>query len=274
MEISGVVGLTLLKKNNEYMVCFYDDHSNKKYCSNKLYFISDLLLLLNNKIKNVKFFIEDYKENNEKYFIWNKNTSKHLLELNNLIKYFKNNDDWNFTDIRLYIQNDIENLNILFDLSKTNDKKLFELKLIIDLGKKLNNNLKNIYENLKNKFLLLKKNFNKTEIIEYYYDYFYKSYFMNNKIFKNKEYELEQLIDGIMEYYTLVLITLNKSNLNILNYGLLHTVNLVYYFKKNGYETIYKNGITEEDFNDKFNLYNLENELTSCINLDINKINF
>ena len=76
-----------------------------------------------------------------------------------------------------------------------------------------------------------------------------------------------------MELYTLIIINNNLGNLNILNYGLFHSINLVYYLKLLNFEVIYYDGINENIFDNKFNLDQLDSN-KSCINLDINKINF
>ena len=36
MEISGIIGISILKKNNKFYIILYDDHSNINYCQNKL----------------------------------------------------------------------------------------------------------------------------------------------------------------------------------------------------------------------------------------------
>ena len=61
VNISGILGISILKKNNKYYIIFYDDHNNKKYCKENINYISDLLYKLN-KLNNSSFYIEDYQQ--------------------------------------------------------------------------------------------------------------------------------------------------------------------------------------------------------------------
>ena len=71
-----------------------------------------------------------------------------------------------------------------------------------------------------------------------------------------------------MELYTLILLNKNSSKINILYYGLLHSINFVYYLKLSGCKVIYDNGITENKISDIYNLDNMSN-LQSCTNINM-----
>jgi hypothetical protein len=272
VDISGILGISILKKNNKYYIIFYDDHNNKNYCKQNINYISELLYNLN-KLNNSSFYIEDYQKNYSDYYIWHHDEAPHLSKFNNLIKNYKTCYKWNFTDIRLYIGSNIKDiinsLNYLFNLSnKYASKDLKKIKSFFTY----NNNTKfvNYYFNiLKQKFITILNNKNKEN--KYLYKYFFKGYLVNNIYFNNIEYELELLVDNLMELYTLIILNNKSTKINIFYYGLLHSVNLAYYLKLSGCKLIYSSGITEENFKEKFDLHTLQNK-QSCTNIDINKI--
>ena len=74
-----------------------------------------------------------------------------------------------------------------------------------------------------------------------------------------------------MELYTLTILNNKSTEINIFYYGLLHSVNLVYYLKLSGSELIYSSGITEDNFKEKFDLQTLEN-IQSCTEINIDEI--
>jgi len=277
IEISGSIGISILKKNNKYYIIFYDDHTNINYCNNKLIFISDIFHNLHNNINNIVFFIEDYKENQEKNYIWQEEEGEHLKKFNKMITCYKNKDNWFFTDIRLYlggnIGDNITNLDYLFDITTitTNDN----LKYLKDKFNSffISEEIQNLFNHLKQKFLLIKKTINNQEENFNLYKYFFKEYLTNNLTFNDKIYELDLLIDSLMELYTIATINFNKKDINILNYGLLHSVNFVNYLKQSNCEVIYEDGITDKIFNKVFLLDKLENNTKSCIIIDTNNIN-
>ena len=277
IEISGIIGISILKKNNKYYIIFYDDHTNINYCNNKLFFISDVFHILHNNINDIGFFIEDYKENQEKNYLWKEEEGEHLKKFNKMITCYKNMKNWFFTDIRLYISDNIghgiTNLDYLFNITDTTtNENLKELK------KKFNSFfissfILNLFNFLKKKFINIKNTLTSNQEDIDLYRYFFKGYLINNTTFNDKIYELDTLIDALMELYTIAVINFNKKQINILNYGLLHSVNFVYYLKQSNCEVIYEDGITETIFNNSFLLDNLENKTKSCINIDINNIN-
>ena len=277
IEISGSIGISILKKNNKYYIIFYDDHTNMNYCNNKFTFISDIFHSLHNTINNIAFFIEDYKENQEEYYIWHEEEGEHLKKFNKMITNYKNEDNWFFTDIRLYlggnIGNNITNLDYLFDITSitTNDN----LKNLKDKFNSffINKEIQNLFNHLKQKFLLIKKTINNHKEDLNLYRFFFKEYLTNNLTFNDKFYELDLLINSLMELYTIATINFNKKYINILNYGLLHSVNFVNYLKQSNCEVIYEYGTTDKVFNKVFLLDKLENKTKSCIIIDTNNIN-
>ena len=271
VKISGVIGLSILKKNNNYYFIFYDDHSNKQYCSDKIIFISEIFSSLENN--NISFFIEDYKEDNKVHYIWNNEESIHLKKFNKVLDNNKNNKNWYFTDIRLYLGSDLglklKNLNYIFDINSDNstiNNKIKYIKL-----KFKNKKYSQYYNNLKRKLIKINKELlNNKESIKLY-DYYFKGYLINKTIFQDKFYEIELFIDSLMEFYSIIIINDNYTNVNLLNYGLFHSINFTYYLKKYECEIIYEIGVTDNIFTNKFNLKELFNS-KSCIDIDIKKI--
>lgn len=271
VKISGVIGLSILKKNNNYYFIFYDDHSNKQYCSDKIIFVSEIFSSLENS--NISFFIEDYKEDNKVHYIWNNDESIHLKKFNKVLENNKNNKNWYFTDIRLYLGSDLglklKNLNYIFDINSDNfiiNNKIKYIKL-----KLKNKKYSKYYNNLKRKLIKINKELlNNKESIELY-DYYFKGYLVNKTIFQDKFYEIELFIDSLMEFYSIIIINDNYTNVNLLNYGLFHSINFTYYLKKYECDIIYEIGVTDNIFTNKFNLKELSNS-KSCIDIDIDKI--
>lgn len=271
IQISGVIGLSILKKNNKYYIIFYDDHSNDSYCKDQLIFISDLFDFLNKKVNNISFYIEDYYENYEDKYIWKE--SIHLEKINNLLIDNKNKNNWYFTDIRLYLGNNIgdniNNLDYLFNLSDTtSNNNLFKIKKQFNLFKDLDI-FNSSFQNLYNKYIIIKKEIIKNSDDVNLYNYYFKAYLINNSIFSDKIYELDLLIDSLMELYTICIVNTTKQKFNILFYGLFHSVNFSYFLKESDCEVIFTTGITSNNFNKKFNLNKLKNS-KSCIKIDIN----
>lgn len=272
MEISGIIGISILKKNNKFYIIFYDDHANINYCNNKLIFISNLFQILDNNLNNINFYLEDYQENQEENFIWKNSDIIHLEKLNEMLISKKNKSNWYFTDIRLYFSsNPIEKLDYLFDINeknKTND--LIKLKKNINHMLKFKN-LKKMFQNLKEKFIIIKKNINNKENLNNY-KYYSKGYLINNMIYDDKIYELDLLLDSLMELYTIMCINNTKNKINIFNYGLFHSVNFSYYLQKSNCELIYSNGVTDLNFKKKTNLEQFIDNIESCIKIDLNNI--
>jgi len=271
LELSGIIGITLLEKNNKYYIILYDDHNNTKYCKKKLNFVPELLKIFNKDIIKTSFFIEDYKENNENYYMWD--NIKHLKEFNKYLKLNKNKVNWYLTDIRLYIGNifNIEktkkNLDFIFDLNNNNNNN-FLIKLKKEINEFL---LKNIVVNklflkLKNKYIKIRK-INKID--QTLFQYFFKGYLIKDLIFDDTRFELDYIIDNLMELYLIINIIKYKKNINIFYYGLFHCINIVYYLKRSGCKTIYEDGIVESKITDKFLIDKLEHNTESCIFLDI-----
>jgi len=81
LNISGVIGLSILENKKNKIFIFYDDHQNIKYCGDKFY-ISDLFseLLKNEKInKDICLLLEEPFYNNLKKIkvLWNESVHLH-----------------------------------------------------------------------------------------------------------------------------------------------------------------------------------------------------
>ena len=266
VNISGSVGTTILEKNNKIYIIFYDIHNNNNYCKNNILYISDFFKQLNKY--NISYFIEDYKENFSQYYIWHNDEGTHLNKFNKYISQYKYCKNWNFTDIRLYIgdKNDdiINSLNYIFNLDYCNSNK--DLKKLKSFFTSSTDEFAKYYFNvLKSKYINIINNKNNNN--KNLFKYFYKGYIINNNKFNNYEYEINLLLDSLMELYTLILLNKNSSKINILYYILLHSINFVYYLKLSGCKVIYDN-YTENKISDIYNLDNMSN-LQSCTNINM-----
>lgn len=60
-KVSGAIGLTILsnKKLNKKVYLFFDDHSNKKYCSGDINFLNIIYSKLEKKFPNILFLLEE-----------------------------------------------------------------------------------------------------------------------------------------------------------------------------------------------------------------------
>lgn len=100
MEISGAIGITLLKNKNNNIFIYYDDHSNNKYCNNlNNTYMSDMMKQIIKKTKNISILVEepliktDYLD-----FMWE--DSVHLKEFLDFYSYAHKNDFFHSVDIR------------------------------------------------------------------------------------------------------------------------------------------------------------------------------
>ena len=273
LELSGIIGITILEKNNKFYIFLYDDHNNDKYCKKELNFVPELLKIFNNKREiKTSFFIEDYKENNKDYYIWN--NIKHLNEFNKYLKINKNKLNWYLTDIRLYIGNIFnidelkKNLNFLFDLDEINNDNIYLIKLKKEINDFcFNNKLVNkLFLKLKDKYTKIRK-LNKND--NSLFQFFFKGYLIKDLNFDDTRFELDYIIDNLMELYLIINIIKYKKDINIFYYGLFHCINIVNYLKNSGCSVVYENGVVESKITDKFLIDKLEHDSDSCIILDI-----
>ena len=273
LELSGIIGITILEKNNKFYVILYDDHNNTKYCKKELNFVPELLKIFNKDNLKTSFFIEDYKENNKEYYIWD--NVKHLKEFNKYLKLNKNKVNWYLTDIRLYIGNifNIEelkiNLDFLFGLDNNNinDINLIKLKREINEFLFINKLVNKLFLKLKNKYIKIRK---LNQINTPLFQYFFKGYLIKDLNFDDTRFELDYIIDNLMELYLIINIIKYKKTINILYYGLFHCINIVNYLKTSGCKTIYEDGVVESKITDKFLIEKLEKDTKSCIILNKN----
>ena len=273
LELSGIIGITILEKNNKFYIFLYDDHNNDKYCKKELNFVPELLKIFNNKREiKTSFFIEDYKENNKDYYIWN--NIKHLNEFNKYLKINKNKLNWYLTDIRLYIGNIFnidelkKNLNFLFDLDEIKNDNIYLIKLKKEINDFcFNNKLVNkLFLKLKDKYTKIRK-LNKND--NSLFQFFFKGYLIKDLNFDDTRFELDYIIDNLMELYLIINIIKYKKDINIFYYGLFHCINIVNYLKNSGCSVVYENGVVESKITDKFLIDKLEHDSDSCIILDI-----
>lgn len=284
INISGVIGLSVLKKGNDKIFIFFDDHDNQKYCKkNNNFFISNFCEEIIKKYPNeiVLILEEPFLEKREKIKVLWENT-EHLYVFRNFYtklinKCNKTKICYGFpTDLRLAI------INFTFDKEYAskhpNDpiyqenvltyfSKLLDLFDIINLNqnsnvmifiKKVFSNFKNsdYYLKLKKKVIrfydtFLKNNLDKTiyQLLSMYPEvyHFKKGYpFEDDRDEYNFFDEFDSILSGIMEFYMLIIILTNNKNIKIVYSGYYHSYNLKYILKKYfNYQIIYENGITD-----------------------------
>ena len=225
MNTYGLVGYTLLEKDNKNILIFADIHDGVTYCNNSVG-ISDWL---KSRFNNNQILVEEvnFKNINLKD-LWP--NSKHTQELKSLVK--KHDSNINAIDIRpllipfswelmdkyphlgnISLNKYLDNLNDFF-----NTKGLLYNTLISKEVKRLEHNkyYKKIlvhYAIIKDDFYTLKKKNNLDKKIILFYDK------------KNILEDINQLISLVMEWY-IVLLSLNSSKNTIIHSGLAHTTRL------------------------------------------------
>lgn len=268
--LSGSILLKVLenKELNKKVFIFFDDHSNKKYCNNdKNLFIDEFLENIYHE-NNVFLFEEPFNNDENIEFIWE--DVPHVIKSRALYHKFikkckidnecfiypvdirlvlidisldeliKNLDDPSyFNDLNLTVKSYLNNILYLFDLSDTsNNKSIIIIKKIFE---KYKNNI--YYKYLKKQFLYFYNKFlvnNLEKKIEIFlkenndFDNFQfcKGYpFINNNL-NNFEDQYDKLINGIMEFYIIILILgLDKPNF-ILYTGFYHAKTIYVILKK------------------------------------------
>lgn len=248
INISGVIKLSVLEKDNKKVNIFHDDHSNTNYSKKNNIFIDELFSKLYND-NNVFLVEEPFNENNENLdFLWS--DVKHVVKsrkfykeivkkCNNEKKCFiypidirlslfdisleelienLNNDDY-FKDLNLTVKDYFNDLLYLFDCEKNyNNRNVLTIKKIFEIFKK------NIYyKYLKYRFEIFYEKFLKNNLDINIEKFLIKNNSFNNFIFckgypfyniniDNFEDQYDKLINGIMEFYIIILIIgLNKK---------------------------------------------------------------
>lgn len=285
INISGVIGISILSKGEEKVYIFYDDHDNKKYCKKKdNFFISNFCDEIIKKYPEeiVLILEEPFIEKHEKIkVLWQ--DSEHLYVFRNFYtklinKCNKSKICYGFPcDVRLALVNftfdkDFSNKNPnnqeykikvseyfnkilnLFDIINTDEqsnvlifiKKVFSNFKYSQYYIKLKNKITNFY----NKFI--KNNLDKTlaELLLMYPETytFHKGYPFNNDNIQNYNFfdEFDSIMSGIMEFYMIIIILSNKKNIKIVYAGYYHSYNLKYILHKYfDYKIIFENGTTK-----------------------------
>jgi hypothetical protein len=290
IKISGSIGMVHLKDKDKNVYIYYDDHSNKNYCSSDdSIFLYDLFENISKKDSDHVILLEEPFINNYSNikFLWN--DTPHIIKFRNFYKkIIKQCSDSKIcyiypVDIRLIIC-DISMDELLINIE---DVKYFEkidistiqyFKYILYLFGYIDYDEKILAGSDKN-ILFVKKVFNTHLDSEYYkklkeqFDIFYLKFIEPNKtikiydfinIYKDGSYsfnsgypfensnnnnfldQYDKLINGIMEFYTFILITsLGSKNISLYS-GYYHSNNLTYILKNfYNYNQVYQTGNTE-----------------------------
>lgn len=315
IKISGSIGMVVLEniKTNKKIFMFYDDHSNKKYCtSSNSVFLYDLIEKFKKNNQDTIVLLEEPFVNNYSNikFLWN--DTPHIIKFRNFYKKIMNKCSLNkicYTfpvDIRLCLcdisidelylninnKSYWEDYNIdvkeyfkyllyLFNKesitkeSFQNDKdtNILFLKRVFDTFTntkyyaKLNEKFNQIYD----KFILPNIKISINEFINKYKEdifTFEKGYpfeNINNNIFQD---QYDKLVNGIMEYYTCILIFGLGYKNNIIYTGYYHGNNITYILKKYyNFKEIYNTGATNNIENSN------ESLIQNCLHIDKNIFN-
>lgn len=255
--ISGIIGVTLLKKNDKYVIVFSDSHSNVEYCKNSGVKISSWVSENLEKDK-IDFILEEVPRSKfiDLEEIW---ASEHFKDLKEL---FLSNKKVKGFDIRPYlIPFSIENVFI------SDQAKEFTVKEYLNnMLNFFNYNNKHCIEVFNN--LIKNKTEKKTGIKEHFYkmknDFFnfYKNLNLNRKLkdmLNNNDFfdKVELFSNRIIEWYSIINVYSSKKT-SVIHTGLYHSINIVQNLNKiYNFDIIWEKGHTREipDINDDQKLY-------------------
>lgn len=266
IKISGTLGLTIVETNGNYFLFFFDDHNKTSYCDNdNNYFVDDFIKLLLKKHDNVCIFLEEYYNSDEYQLIWQ---NEHVKKLQSFVNEIKNKKVcYYLTDVRLLLipisfellDDKSEYIDVTVDVFFENVIKI----LYIKESKK--DNLPKIIVELYDKI--------KKKINEYIIPY--KNKTMRTYIKKIKKSHILSLMDDIMEFYSICKIYDSNSDINIIYYGLAHSLFFVStLFKLFECKIILNNGITFTCDNNNIYFNNiLIDEILEKQNFDLFKDN-
>jgi hypothetical protein len=282
INISGSIGFILLKKSNDYFMIFFDNHEDENYCDIPItsnnsslkkdakFFIHNLIDLFLKKKKQLSIFIEEPLTYINIKLIW---SSKHLQKFQKYISTYKNNiNNLYLTDIRtniLPIDYTLIHSNINYSKIKLTDylKNIikFEMSFFDFLGKyKIEKNIifNNYYININNKINKLKELININDNI---------LPFFNND---DNITLIDDILNDMMNLYTYHIIEKYKNNVNILYFGLYHSIEIIYYLtKSDNYKVLFEYGISlNRILNNKLILNDFD-KLPSCTKINSNIIN-
>jgi len=276
IKISGSIGMVKLVSKNKNVFMFFDDHSNKTYCTepNSIFLNEIFDNIVNNEDNYIILLEEPFIKNYSNIkFLWNE--TPHIIKFRNfykrMIKQCSDTKKCNVfpIDIRLIICDvSIDELisNLDYDEYFKNYKiTVFEyFKQLLYLFDYIEWDEK-IFYNTDTNIKFIKKIFNKFLDDNYYmklkleFDSLYNKYISPNKStniniflrenknisnhfftgypFENSNNDLfldqyDNLINGIMELYTYILMTKLKYPNVIVYSGYYHSNNLTYILKK------------------------------------------
>lgn len=225
--ISGIIGITILKRNNKFIIVFSDSHSNVEYCKEASHKISSWI---NNKLEkdSIDFILEEVPRSDELNLeeLWE---SEHFKDLKDL---FLNNKKIKGFDIRPYLlpfsievinlsekskkYTLREYLNRLLNFFNYKNKYCIEAFNILIKGKQEKNS------GIKTHFNVLKRDFfnfyNEVDL-----DQTLADVSKNNNSYLDK---IDYFLNSIIEWYSIIeIFTSNKTT--IIHTGLFHSINIV-----------------------------------------------
>jgi len=229
ITIDGSVGYTILNGNTSFnglkfkVIIYADKHDNNIGCNNNF----DMAGWMKTKFTSSNIILEEVPRNKDSKLeeLWP--TSYHTQNLKNL--YLDNSNIIKGSDIRTYL------IPYSWELDRSEEHHsvdLFEYVKSIDEFFALKNEYciktlpvyKNLQHTLKGKhFMILKKNFD-----DFLTKYQLLLFEITDSIKKNQSYvleELNELLDSIMEWYTIANIDENRNN--VIHVGLAHSEKIV-----------------------------------------------
>ena len=262
VEISGIIGYTIFKKNNTTIILFYDNHDNTTYCKSS-FFISDFFDKIN-KNNTVLILEEPFISDSVKFnTLWSNTThltkfrsfyAKIMSQTTNITCYaFPIDVRMSLFPIDVSIIKDetvyeyFKNILYLFNIIKEFDddiikflKSVFErCKKTCDYYKKLHSDVTQFYK----KFIKNNMDQKLKDILEKeQYSFNYEEVYPYTKNISNSFGEfIENISNGLLEYYSFLLITRvpKIKNKKIKNYyyyaGAFHCKNLKHILEETGY---------------------------------------
>lgn len=304
IKISGVIGLTILQKNNKKIYIFFDDHSNINYCETGI-FLPNFLETISVDINTLILLEEPFLERNKQLKIlwedvhhiklsrnyYDKSIKKCLkdricltipidIRLNLFIfslddVYNNIDNDEYFNDILISIDEYLKYIRFLFgeielDENKENhNKNIFFIKKIFDNYKKTYYyiQLKNCENNFYNTFIKNKRNLSLKNFIRQNRNITFEFCQGYPFINSNENIFLDQydkLINAIMEFYTCIVTFIMNKDRTIIYTGFYHGTNLLYILKN-----IYNfNVIKEYGITENIENHSNASNISNCLLID------
>jgi hypothetical protein len=282
-EISGAIGLSVLKNDDKLIYLFYDDHKNDNYCSSDPKFVSNFIEKVVSKINQyneLSIFIEEmYKDSGQK-LIWE---TEHVLNT----KRFYDNYDGNIypIDIRLDIVpfhfdkfsiNHNEDISVSYYFKKLDHlmSNVNNFCKYFDINYQHNLKLESHFEMLKTEYVKIKERFINSNNNLLLKDLINKYKFEETEIYKgvrlkddNNLMNIYYFMGHVMDFYTILSVLIKNTKINVIYVGLLHGINLEYIFKNHyNMKPIFLRGKTENTFDDPFLVSSL-NSKKNCLKI-------